>query len=127
MDLLNVFRDFTEGQPVTNAAKTIANSVNHLESIARKFTKASNQATTHATMPTLPQEEPRPGLASSLFKNLPSKSQDISSTPKPKPKQSQEDRNKAKKERRLILISPNDEAYALLNSLQLRNQINEAC
>jgi hypothetical protein len=46
MDLLNVFRDFTEGQPVTNAVKTIANSVNHLENIARKLTKASNQATT---------------------------------------------------------------------------------
>lgn len=126
MDLLNVFRDFTEGQLITNAVKTIANSVNHLESIARKFTKASNQTALRATTSTTSQEKPRPGLASSLFNNLPSKSQNIFSTPKPSAKQAQGDKNKAKKERRLILIKTSEEAYALLNSLQLRNQINEA-
>jgi hypothetical protein len=56
MDQLNVFRDFTEGQPVTNAVKAIANSVNHLESIARKLTKSSNQATTRAITSTPSQE-----------------------------------------------------------------------
>jgi hypothetical protein len=128
MDLLNVFRDFTEGQPVDNAVKTIGNSVSHLESIARKLTKASNQATARAITSTPSQEEqPRqPGLASSLFNNLANKTQDIFSTLKPSAKQAREDRNKTKKERRLILIKPNQEAYALLHSLQLRNQINEA-
>lgn len=125
MNLLNVFRDHTEGNPITHAANSLANTVQHMEQLARKLPKiTSNNLSKHNNPTTIATAPSNQGLAASLF-NTQGGSQDISPSNKPTPKQRQALRAKAKKAKRLILTKLSEEAFSNLNPLKLRNEINQ--
>jgi hypothetical protein len=125
-DLLTIHKDFIDGRPIARAIDMIANSVNHLEHTARKLTQVNSKSNTQRSTPSTyaQNNQQNNGLASSLFNNITNKTQDISSTLKPTPKQAQKATDQTRRARRLILIKNTENAFNNLNSLVLRNQIN---
>lgn len=128
MDLLTMFREFTEGKPIQNITKILGNQIDHFEATIRRVNnfQAKAKNPTNATASTQPQNPPATRTAASLFHDIEETTHTLKPTPKPTNKQLAEARKKAKYERRLVLIKQSETAYDSYSPLQLRNDLNAA-
>ncbi|KAH6661850.1 hypothetical protein B0J14DRAFT_687781 [Halenospora varia] len=111
-------------QEVQTAAKHIINTANYLGSTALKLTKAKGAENPQNTPLNGPQNGP--GLMSSMFSpESRGTTIHLQRTPKPTPQQAAEKRREAKRQKRLILTKTTLEGFNEIDSLDLRNKINQ--
>ncbi|CAG8982034.1 hypothetical protein HYALB_00014010 [Hymenoscyphus albidus] len=126
MDLLNLFRDYTEGKPLKNTITTLTNSVNNLENIARRLPKRSYASVTTNNKPTTDTDTDNStqGLIDRQLNHAPPQKTNMDKK-RDAFKKAATEKKKAIKAQRLILIEDHLQPFSDLHPITLRDTINK--
>ncbi|CAG8977211.1 hypothetical protein HYALB_00006748 [Hymenoscyphus albidus] len=123
IDLLNLFRDYTEGKPLENTITTLTNSVNNLEDIAKRLPKTSYASVTANNQPTI--DNSTQSLIDAQLNHTPPQKTDQQKNRDARKKANKE-RKEAIKAQRLILIEDYLQPFGGdLQLLTLQDAINK--